>query len=360
MTIRRVVFLLVATAAAACGIALWRTQSVQAESNGTLQITPERIVIQAQKELSVTSELTLRNVGQNDIQILGVQTKCGCTMPEPLTVDRLHPGEETRLTLKLVPPGIGVKQTKLSILTDRSDQPQIDVPIEMHGRKASVPVIVQQPPDIRGTVTEGREFHTTIEVETHEAPGDPWLLGFDCDSERVSIGEPTVDRMLEAGETMIVRDYSAEISVQAPSTAGEKLVVWLKPRTASKSSRKVLPIRMVVEWQSALEVHPSALLVSRRNSGRWPIVRKVVITSSADANWDILQVSSRVNWLSAAIESDLEQKPGVRFLEITIAEPPNDLGEVVEGDVEVTTSCADLPTIRIPVTVEWMAMKTSP
>ena len=93
MTRRTIMFLLVVTGIGTSAVLSWRMLAANGQSHNAIQVIPEKLVIPEQEKLSVTSELTIRNSGDTDIELNDVHTTCGCTLPEPLSVAVLHPGE---------------------------------------------------------------------------------------------------------------------------------------------------------------------------------------------------------------------------------------------------------------------------
>jgi len=221
-------------------------------------------------------ELTLRNNGDEPLQILGVRTSCSCTVANLPKDTLLTAQRSTKLALKVSPSMFGDTESTITVVTDSILQPAVDFKIRMTGSDIPIPHLLSQTQQIELSGYKSGELLTgTLEVRTVERSGkESWIAGLESNSDVVKSQLRTPVEEADLGGGIISRWYVFEVSASCPES-------------------EILNTKLKLQFR---EKHPdrptsSNLTVCRLERVRCVPKELIVASLGNDHSWDLLVLS---------------------------------------------------------------------
>lgn len=321
----------------------------QTDGQGRLEVTPHDVdFYRDDKKEKKFVELVLRNTGARTVNLLEISASCGCTVPKIMESRKVEPDESVVLKIEVLPPLYGHSNSMVTIRTDAKETPTIQIPVHLHGQKVTPPYMSYVPPDIRiNSISDGRPSTVTFQVTCVEAPGEPWLTGFQTDTASASAQPPKIFREEVLDDMALQREYRSEIEIKAIES---DLTFWLTPITRTEPIKPLSRIPVTVLQVAAIRAAPSSVVLSFSDIQPETISRNVVLIPADNEEWDIISGETTAVWLKVETLKP-ETASRNRRLKITASGPPFDESLLHKVDLRIQTSHSKCPSVVIHVTV---------
>jgi hypothetical protein len=288
-------------------------------------------------------DFTIKNTGDEDLQILRVQPACGCTVAEFDSV--IAPGQTGRVVAQLRTESFqGPINKPISIQSNDPDSPTTQVAI-----KAIVKPYVEAHPAgfIRFNLLQGEVAQRSVVLYSEE--DEPFeILGIDVPGEWITAEHEklTGDDRVPVGRAD-QNQYRVTVTLGGPDAPVGPLMDKVRIRTNSKHQPEyMLNLSGIV--RPGYNVTPSVLNFGEIHTGVDPEVRVIVLRTNNPQSPAAFRIEKVESSSPALFDADARlTAPGQYEVEVRLSR--NAAPGQIDGDLTIYTSDAGTPVVTVPV-----------
>lgn len=259
-------------------------------------------------------------------------------------------GQKAELSIEVSAIGFGERSSVITIRTDSSETPTIQIPIRIHGMKLVPPFISFAPSELHLEAVLGTSLPTkTFQITCVESPGDPWLEGFKVNSVKLLVKQPRIIKEERLDSTTLLRNYEAEIQPGTMSLSASEQTLRLSPITRTVAAKTFPPISVKISEVPAVRAAPSSVVFSFSDQGSQTIDRPLVLIASDNTKWQITSADADVPWIGTRITIG-GPIAGTRKMVLSATSPEWQKSKSEQGEVRIRTTHPQCPEIVVRVT----------
>ncbi len=321
------------------GRSFFRQGPILQVSTEEIRITAEQARELRNKGKKASGTFFVLNAGDEELVLRLSNASCACTVREFGDQRVLSPGEQAPLTIETVVPPAGESTAAVELNSNSLNNPKVRLRLSVESGQELPYLHRIAPKNLLFRSVDGSPVTLDVYCDTFEKTPSPWIVEARSDLKSVAVDSVKVEAVATPNDVTL-RKYCFTVRCEQPNHDGQRGQLGL---FVAGSVEPLVTVDLQVEPFLPIRVSPQPLIFNRESEQG---TKRVFVTFSGSDKSEFsidLQKSNFPSWMTVSL---MDAKPSIQTLEITVRNPPTDIGKFA---LILATNHPHQPELNLPV-----------